>query len=268
MNRRANGKHLPCDHAAQGCAVKEHSVDARQADALGVEIAALVQAGRADEAYARLTPVLAQRTPFRLLERIGQEIGAGPLPQVNGFLECIAADRTEGGWVVIGGALGQQLERDPAGAFARCRAYVALADVWYAPDILGERVPGPALLTDFQPTLDLLAPWREDANAWVRRTVGVAVHFWAKRSCGEPERISQAEALLAFLEPMFEERDTDAIKGVGWGLKTLGKHYPDPVADWLVEQSRAGRRPRALMLRKALTYLPPAQRARANGGAS
>jgi 3-methyladenine DNA glycosylase AlkD len=211
--------------------------------------------------------VLAQRTPFRLLERIGQAIGRGPLPEVNGFLERIAAGRSEGGWVVIGGALGQQLSRDPAGAFARCRAFIIAADVWYAPDILGERVPGPALLTDSQPALDLLAPWREDANAWVRRTVGVAVHFWAKRSRGEPKCIPQAETLLAFLEPMFEERETDALKGVGWGLKTLGRYYPDLVADWLVEQSRAGRRPRALMRRKALTYLTPAQRARATGGA-
>ena len=36
---------------------------------------------------------------------------------------------------------------------------------------------------------------------------------------------------------MFEEWEMDAVKGVGWGLKTLGKHYPDLVADWLV---RAG----------------------------
>jgi hypothetical protein len=53
---------------------------------------------------------------------------------------------------------------------------------------------------------------------------------------------------------MFEEREVDAIKGVGWGLKTLGKHYPDLVADWLAKQV-AHRQPRALMLRKAVTYL-------------
>jgi hypothetical protein len=31
---------------------------------------------------------------------------------VNAFLGRIAVARTEGGWVVIGNALGQQLERD------------------------------------------------------------------------------------------------------------------------------------------------------------
>jgi hypothetical protein len=48
---------------------------------------------------------------------------------------------------------------------------------------------------------------------------------------------------------------------VGWGLKTLGRYYPDLMADWLAQQ--VGRRHRALMLRKALTYLSDAQRARA-----
>lgn len=28
----------------------------------------------------------------------------------------------------------------------------------------------------------------------------------------------------------------DAVKGMGWGLKTLGRHYPDLVADWLGQQ--------------------------------
>jgi hypothetical protein len=62
---------------------------------------------------------------------------------------------------------------------------------------------------------------------------------------------------------MFGEWEMDAIKGVGWGLKTLGRHYPDQVADWLVEQVvHQGRRHRALMLRKALTFLSEEKRAR------
>ena len=233
--------------------------DARE---LGKRIAALVQAGQMTQAYVLLAPVLAKRTPFRLLDLIGEAVGTGPLEGTNVFLERVAADKTEGGWVVIASALGQQLDRDPVGAFARCREYITAADVWYAADILGERVPGPALVADFQPALELLAPWREDTNRWVRRTVGVAVHFWAKRSRGE--RAAKAEVLLAFLEPMFEEWEMDAVKGVGWGLKTLGRHYPDLVADWLAQQ--VGRRHRALMLRKALTYLSDEQRARATAG--
>jgi hypothetical protein len=238
-------------------------MNAKDADDLGAGVAALVHEGRPEQGHALLAPVLAERTPFRLLDRIGKAVGTGPLAETNIFLDRIAAERTEGGWVVIASALREQWAHDPDGAFARCHDYVVAADVWYATDILGERVPGPALASDFDVALALLAPWREDTDRWVRRTVGVAVHFWAKRSRGTPDLAARAEVLLAFLAPMFEERDMDAVKGVGWGLKTLGRHYPDLVADWLAGQ--ASRRPRALMLRKALTYLPAEQRIIATG---
>jgi hypothetical protein len=242
-------------------------MNAREADSLGSCIETLIRADQQEQACAVLAPVLAQRTPFRLLDRIGGIVGTAPQAPVDVFLERIAAERTEGGWVVIGSALGQQLHRHLDGALARCRAYVVAAGVWYGADILGERVPGPALVARFEPSLALLAPWREDANRWLRRTLGVAVHFWAKRSRGAPEMSAQAQALLAFLEPMFEEWEMDAVKGVGWGLKTLGRHYPNMVAGWLAEQVvHRQRRHRALMLRKALTYLPDELRARATGG--
>lgn len=241
-------------------------MNAKQADVLGVQVAALAQAGRPDQAYALLSPVLAERTPFRLLDRIGQAVGAGRLPQAKVLLERIAADGTEGGWVVIGSALRQQLDRDLGGTLARCRAFTIAGSVWYATDILGERVPGPALISSFEPALAQLSPWREDADRWVRRSVGVAVHSWTKRSQGMAELAVQAESLLEFLEPMFGEWEMDAVKGVGWGLKTLGKYYPDLVSGWLEEQiAQQNRRHRALMLRKALTYLPEEQRARLTG---
>ena len=230
---------------------------------LGKRILALVEVGEARDAYALLGPVLAQRTPFPLLQRIGEAVGAGSPSAVNVFLDRVAAERTMGGWVVIGGALLQQLDRDLVGAFERCRTYVIAADVWYATDILGERVPGPALLSHFETAISLLASWRQDENRWVRRTVGVAVHFWAKRARGARELQPRVARLLDLLEPMFEEREKDAIKGVGWGLKTLGRYYPDLVTDWLVDQVAVRKRPhRALMLRKACTYLTEEQRAR------
>jgi 3-methyladenine DNA glycosylase AlkD len=235
----------------------------QEAVELGERIAALVAYGQITKAHTLVAPVLAQRTPFRLLGRIGEAVGACPLDEANRFLERVAHDRAEGGWVVLGSTLGQQFGRDPAGSFARCRNFVVAADTWYATDILGERVPGPALLAEFQAALDLLTPWRDDANRWVRRTVGVAVHFWAKRSRGAESQTTEAGMLLALLEPLFEERDMDALKGIGWGLKTLARHFPDLATDWLVEQVVERRhRPRALMLRKALTYLPPDLRAR------
>jgi 3-methyladenine DNA glycosylase AlkD len=240
---------------------------AGEATELGRKIAGLVQAGEPGRAYALLAPAFAQRTPFPLLVCIGEAFATAPEKAVDGFLDHIASERNEGGWVVIGSALGTRLGRNRADVFAQCRDFVVRGDVWYVADILGERVPGPALVGDFEPSLALLTSWREDPDRWVRRAAGVAIHFWAKRSRGDAGSAARARELLDFLEPAFEEHDPDAIKGLGWGLKTLGKYYPDPTAAWLERQLvRRSRRPRALMLRKALTYLSPAQRARATKG--
>lgn len=231
----------------------------KQARELGQRIAAQVQDRQIDKAYALLAPVLAERTPFDMLRRISEPVGAGAMEPMNAFLERVAADKTEGGWVVIAKALEQQLDQDLAGASARCQDFIVAADVWYGADTMGEGVVGQALVRHFEPALDLLQPWREDANPWVRRAVGTGVHFWAKRSRGEVELTDRAETLLAFLEPMFDEWDMIAVKGVGWGLKTMGRNYPDLMTEWLPKQ--INRRHRALMLRKALTYLSEEQRA-------
>jgi hypothetical protein len=227
---------------------------AREAHQLGQEIAALVRKDKIEAGYARLAPVLAGRTPFPMLERIGTPTGKSPLDSGRAFTDRIAAEKTEGGWVVIGAILREQIERDPYGSFEHCQAHINRADTWYGADILGERVPGPALVNDFASALSLLAPWRVDQNHWVRRAVGVAVHFWAKRSRGETALTPKASQLLELLEPMFTEWQMEAVKGVGWGLKTLGKYYPDLIAAWLPGQIH--RKHRGIVVRKALTYLP------------
>ena len=233
-------------------------MNSRETDALGNQLSVLLEGGLYHQAHDLLSPILAQKTPFPLLGRIGAKLGSGSPAQVNPFLDQVAAGQTMGGWVVLGDALRVQYFLYPgsSAAFERCRAAAILADVWYGADILGERLPGSALAVDFETALDLLSPWRSDTNRWARRMVGVAVHVWAKRAHGAPQNASQAGQLLDFLECMFTEQDYDAVKGVGWGLKTIGKFYPALATDWLQHQVlRGGFRP--LMLRKALTYLPP-----------
>ncbi len=231
---------------------------------LGEQIALLLEAGEISPAVNLLSPVLATRTPFRFLTLIGQGAGAVRIEAADPFCKQIAQSRTEGGWVVIGGVFYRQLANDMPGAFSRCREFIVSGDVWYAADSLAERVPGPALVACFEPAQSLLILWRTDENRWVRRAAGVAIHFWAKRAHGAAKYFSEAERLLNFIKPMVAEREMDAVKGVGWGLKTLGKYYPDLVANWL-SQLDPSIPMRALMLRKALTYLSPEQRARVEG---
>ncbi|MGB7539683.1 MAG: DNA alkylation repair protein [Anaerolineales bacterium] len=235
-------------------------MNTKDADALGIELAGLVKAGRFAQTSAALAPVLSSKTPFRLLDRIGARIGEGPLQETNAFLETIARKKAMGAWPLIGSALAAQFGKDPDGALMRCRAFIIQADVWYAADTLAERVAGEALVADFNRALAILKDWRSDPDRWVRKSAGVAIHLWTKRSRGEKRHLPKVNRLLAFLAPVFSEEDLDAVKGIGWALKTLGRYYPDTVAPWLVRQAGRARSVRPLMLRKATTYLSPAQR--------
>jgi hypothetical protein len=229
-------------------------------------VAEEVIAGELHRAYQQLAPTLTKRTPFAKLGIIGEAIGTGPAQQVYDFLDLIAEEKTQGGWVVIGHALACHWDRDPQSVFEQCRRFILAAQVWYATDTLAERVPGPALVKDFDIALALLDPWRFDPDRWVRRAVGVAVHFWAKRSRGEVERSQQAASLLKFLEPNFAEWDMNAVKGIAWGLKTLGRQYPDLMANWLAQQvANPDSRYRSHTLRKALLFLDEEQRTRVLG---
>jgi 3-methyladenine DNA glycosylase AlkD len=236
----------------------------KEARDLGAQLATLVHAGEKAKAMALLSPILAQRIKFPLLGEIGKKIGEGPLKTTNAFLPQIAATKAEGGWPIIGMALNAQLDRDIKGAMERCYGFIVEGDVWYCADILGERVPGPGLLNHFEPVLNILKVWREDENHWVRRTVGIAVHYWAKRAKDAPEVVEQVKQVLNLLEPLFVEREINAVKGIAWGLKTIGRYNPELLTNWLENEIvPAERNHRAIMLRKALTFLTPEQRERA-----
>jgi hypothetical protein len=179
----------------------------------------------------------------------------------------IAEGGHEGGWVVIGGALRAGLETDLPTTFRLARQYMVRADIWYGADILAERVPGPGLVRDFDQTLGLISVWCDDPSHWIRCAVGVAVHLWAKRSAGSPALAGHAAMILdSHVQRMFSEWEMQAAKGIGWGLKTLGKHYPGLMERWL--SNRVGTKHWAMMLRKAFTYLSAGQRTRITAAVS
>jgi hypothetical protein len=230
----------------------------KEARELGNQLSELISGGDIGSALSSLEPVLQQKIPFRIVGLIGEALGAMDHSRLFPFLDRVAATHTQGGWVIIGTSLNQAYAQVPIQVLRRCAGYIGLGDVWYAADILGERVPGPALVTDFQNALPQLEIWRASPNPWVRRAVGVAVHFWAKRSRGETALEGQVSEILALMAPLFQEWEMEAVKGIGWGLKTVGKMYPHLLAGWLPVQ--VGRPHRAIMLRKALTYLTPEQK--------
>ncbi|NMB56264.1 MAG: DNA alkylation repair protein [Leptolinea sp.] len=229
-------------------------MNTKEARDTGNQLAGFIHNRQIQKAINILSPVLVEKTSFRLLDVIGACIGQQTPDTLDPFLERIAANRSMGGWIIIASALRQQSRVDLPGALERCRRYVIRADVWYAADSFAERVAGHALVEQFSPAISILAQWRNDPSVWVRRVVGVAVHYWAKQARGDPARLPEVNVLLDFLAPMFGEREMDAVKGIGWGLKTLGRYYPDAVDAWLSVQ--VDRPHRALMQRKAARYLP------------
>ena len=155
------------------------------------------------------------------------------------------------GYVIIGSALSRLIDYDLSKAMEKAKEYIIKSDVWYATDIIGERVPGNALVNHFDETFSIVETFFTESNPWVKRNMGVAVHFFAKRIRGDREK---AKKLLELLAPYYEEKDTRIVKGIGWGLKTLGRYYPDLVVEFL--KSQKGRNPSPLLIRKATTYLP------------
>ena len=229
-------------------------MDMRQAVQIGKQIARELDKDDQIAALSHLSPILAARTRFPYLQRIGETLSKRAAEQALPFLELIARQGSEGSWVVIGGCLKSHLQVNLIEAHQYCRRYIIMADIWYGADILGERVPGPGLLTAFDKTLLILEKWRSDSNPWVRRSVGVAVHHWTKRAGGDSSRDNRVKLLLDLLDPMFTEWAMPAAKGVGWALKTIGKYHPDLLMAWL--PPRLKRKHRAVVRRKAVTYLP------------
>lgn len=240
---------------------EDQRMNRAQIRALAAQCRDDVIAGAPDLALARLRPVVTSRTPFPLLDLAGRIIAEArderPV-DFRGLLDALAATNAIGVWPLIGSALAAAYVPDNVSlSFAEARRYVLMADVWHATDAISERVLGEGLRTDFDEALTLLEGWRAEPSVWLRRAVGVATHLYAKR---EREEAARAAQLLDLLAPVLEERETAAVKGIGWGLKTIGRYHPDLLAEWLRRQL-AHRSPRGTMVRKAVTYLPDAYKA-------
>lgn len=227
-----------------------------KAIALGLHCKEFLAFGEHEAALGVLAPILGAKVPFSSLDLIGETLGqagADHLQSLLLFLDRLVKTEAMGAYVIAGRGLVGMNEVDMASSFARAREYVVWGDVWYVADIIGERPLGHGLLSHFEGGLSLLERFVQDQNPWVRRSVGVAVHFFNKRRRDAPLRIQR---LLELLACRFEERDTSALKGIGWGLKTIGRYYPDLLVPYL-RQQMAHKSPRRLLLRKATTYLDP-----------
>jgi 3-methyladenine DNA glycosylase AlkD len=205
------------------------------------------------DAVALLKPFISQRLHFPLFDYAGEIIGEGLRARPARFftlLDKIEATKAMGGYVVIGSSLVQLIESDLDEVMQQSRKHIINGDVWYVTDIIGERVWGRALELRFNEVLKILSRFLKDEHHWVRRGVGVAVHRFTKWNRTEQNKVVK---LLKLLEPALEEKRMAIVKGIGWGLKTIGHYYPDLLVAFLLKNR--GRKLSGTMKRKAVTYL-------------
>ena len=216
-----------------------------------------IESGEINAIWDELLPVLNKRTSFQMLDVIGRRIGDRALSYKSKYLELfdqISSKRLMGGYVVIAQALVFLLNDDCRECFERVRRYLIEGDEWYVCDIFGERVLGYALIDHYNKSKPLFQEFCADENHWVRRSVGVAAHFFAKKCRDEKKDVNKAAEILEMLNSQICEHDMRIIKGIGWGLKTFGRYYPELLVPFIKMQI-SSKRISAVIINKCITYL-------------
>ena len=227
---------------------------------LAEKVANLTKSGKSEAALQVLKPILDCKYPFAKLDTLGQHLGktGGNLKEFFETFDRIVNYNAMGGFVIVGQALIQFLPNNFELVMEKSREYIIKGDTWYVCDIIGERSLGHALVNYFDKSLPWFKKFLDDENRWVKRSVGVAIHFFSKRVIDQPEK---TRLLLDLTEPHIEEKQIDVVKGIGWGLKTIGRHHPDLLVDFLKRQIELKRNISKVMMRKALTYVPKEKKA-------
>ncbi|TSA43493.1 hypothetical protein D4R54_00590 [archaeon] len=226
----------------------------RDADSVASEAEAIIRKGDPEKACNILDPLALGRTKFPILDRMGMRLGQASLEEVAllGGLDRMISRGSVGYYVIVGSALAQRLGSNMTTCLEKTAKYIVIGENWARCDSITERVWGQALVCDFPQAYKYLIRMRDHENRWIRRAIGVAVHYFAKR---KPTATAELRMLLVLLAPELGERDYDAIKGIGWGLKTIGKYQPKLLTR-LLENHVKRAHPTKLMLKKATTYLP------------
>jgi len=212
--------------------------------------------------WNELLPILNSRTSFQMLDIIGREMGERIVSHKNNYLnffDQLSKKKLMGGYVIIAQALIYLLPHDCNECFVKTKKYMIEGDEWYVCDIFGERVLGYAIINHYDKTQTFFRNYTLDDNHWVKRSVGVAAHFFAKKCRDTKRDDKKAAEILTLLDTQISERDIRIIKGIGWGLKTLGRYYPELLVPYIKTQIMS-KRISAVIIRKSVTYLDKNQK--------
>jgi 3-methyladenine DNA glycosylase AlkD len=221
---------------------------------VGEKLVEAVESGNKEQFWDVLNPVLDSKVPFPYLDEMGRilgEKGKHDYQRYFGVIDEIVASDKMGGYVVVGQALAQFLETKLEASIYKAKEAVIKGKTWYVCDIIGERVFGQGLVDYFEAAFSVLQKMTSAQEQELRRSIGVGVHFFAKR---RPKDLERMKRLLSLLSVMVEDKRVFVVKGVGWGLKTMGRYQPKLIEAYVRDVLRA-KNVSKLMLRKATKYL-------------
>lgn len=172
--------------------------------------------------------ILKQKIRFPALEYFSELVFESiPNKQLYKFLDQIVALDEIGSYTIAGKLLQLNLKNDFTGAHKKANSYILKGNVWYACDIISERVLGVMLLTDPEKTLKINREQINSNNFWLVRSVGVATHYATKKGLAKNYARQQFELLLS----KANVTDYHAVTGIGWAAKTIAKFHPDIIAE-------------------------------------
>lgn len=227
-----------------------------QIEELSKNITEMVSEQRNREGLQLLQPILDSKVKFRKLDELGLALGNGNKHQKDlffTFLDALVDYDAMGGYVIASKSLVPFLNNHLDEVMSKSREYILKGDVWHVCDNMSERSIGQALVDRFDDALPWIRKFLASEKAWLQRSAGVAIHFFSKRVQDKPEKTN---ALLKVVEPYVEIKQKNPVKGIGWGLKTIGKHHPEIAKSFLLAQIEQDKDMSKILIRKALTYLP------------
>lgn len=168
--------------------------------------------------------ILSHKVKFPILEYVAvtlQKTMNGD--EIDDFFERLAAAKRESSYPIIGKLLQNQLEKDITNTFNKAIDQIIRGDVWYACDIISERVFGEGLLRDFDASYACLLKMGHHENMWIQRSIGIAAHYATKKHLPK----AQVEKLFFLILDHGHKTSLYIKKGIGWPAKTIAKFHPD-----------------------------------------
>jgi hypothetical protein len=168
--------------------------------------------------------ILKQKIRFPVLEYFAELLfEIIPNKHLYKFLDKLIALDEIGSYTIAGKLLQLNLKNDFSGSHKKANEYILQGNVWYACDMISERVLGVMLLNHAEETITINKKQIAGENFWLIRSVGVATHLATKWGLPKKYAIQQFELLLG----KANVTDYHATTGIGWAAKTIAKFHPD-----------------------------------------